>query len=125
MSVVILSQGESTLEEAIASVTGQDRTAEIVVSHSGPALGARAERFPEVRLISSPEALMPGGARNAGVRGSSGEFVAFLAADCTALPGWVGARIDRHLAGARAVASAMAAPDSAPAALASHLIQHS
>lgn len=125
LSVVILSRGESTLEEAIRSVAAQDGAAEIVVSHSGAALGARATSFPELRLLSSERLLTPGGARNAGVRGSTGEFVAFLAADCTALPGWVGSRIDRHVAGACAVASAMAAPHGPPAALASHLIQHS
>jgi hypothetical protein len=125
LSVVILSRGEATLEEAIRSVAAQDATAEIVVSHSGPSLGARLTGFPGLRLLSSERPLTPGGARNAGVRGSTGEFVAFLAADCTALPGWVRSRIDRHQGGARAVASAMAAPNGPPAALASHLIQHS
>lgn len=125
LSVVILSRGEATLEEAIESVAAQDRAVEIVVSHSGPALDDRVGSFPGRQLVSSARPLSPGGARNAGVRACAGEFVAFLAADCTALPGWVASRIDRHLAGARAVASAMAAPHGPPAALASHLIQHS
>lgn len=125
LSVVVLSRGEATLEEAIGSVAAQDAAAEIVVSHSGPPLGGRAEAFPESRLVSSASRLTPGATRNAGVAASTGAHVAFLAADCTARPGWVRGRLDRHLAGARAVASSMDAPAGPPAALASHLIQHS
>ena len=125
LSVVILSRGEPTLEETIASVAAQDGAPEIVIAHSGPDLDGRVDGLGGARLLVSARPLSPGAARNAGVGGSTGELVAFLAADCTALDGWVRARVDRHAAGARAVACAMAPPGGPSAALASYLIQHS
>jgi hypothetical protein len=50
--------------------------------------------------------------------------VAFLAADCRAMPGWGRGRLARHRAGAGAVASALVPLDPSPASLASFLLQH-
>lgn len=125
--MVVLSRGEPRLPAALASLTRQLEAAEIVVSHSGPLAGIQAalDRYPGLRVDASERTRMPGGARNAGVAATSAPWVAFLAADCEALPGWVAGRIRRHRAGAAAVASSMAAPQGTPAALASHLLQHS
>lgn len=127
LAVVVLSRGEPQLPTALASLMRQSEAAEIVVSHSGPPTGLdpALEQYPDLRFDASVHRRMPGGARNAGVRATSAPWVAFLAADCEALPGWVAGRIRRHRAGAVAVASAMAAPQGAPAALAAHLLQHS
>ena len=61
-----------------------------------------------IRLIQTETPLFVGAARNIGIETSRAPFVAFLAADCIALPGWVDGRVARHLAGARMVSSAVA-----------------
>jgi GT2 family glycosyltransferase len=99
------------------------RAAEVIVSHSGGA-GALPALPPDVLVDAAPQRRPPGAARNAGVAKGSAPYVAFLAADCVALPGWVEGRVRRHRAGAQAVASAMASPPHPSAALASHLLQH-
>jgi len=74
-------------------------------------------------VVESERRLLPGAARNAGVRATRGGHVAFLAADCVAEPGWVSARLRSHDAGHRAVAGAMTARTSAGrAARASHYL---
>jgi GT2 family glycosyltransferase len=125
--VIVLSyRDEPTILAALDSLAAQRMPLEIVVSHSGngrtPQLVAAAH--PGVRVVAATARRLPGAARNAGVAASSAPFVAFLAADCVAQPGWAAARLARHEAGAAAVASAMAAPAGPAAALASHLLQH-
>ena len=46
-------------------------------------------RYPTQRVVESTERLLPGGARNVGIANTDGTFVAFLAADCIAEPGWI------------------------------------
>ena len=123
LCVVVLSQGEPTLERAVASLREQSEPADIVVAHSGPT--EVEHRLPGTRVVTSRAPLTPGAARNAGIAATDAPFVAFLAADCRARPGWVEGRLRRHRAGAAAVASAMACPSGGGAALASHLLQHS
>lgn len=96
------------------------------MSHSGGEPPADLEPLcGGVRVISSSGRRLPGAARNAGVAASTAPYIAFLAADCRALPGWADGRLRRHRAGAAAVASAMTTLQSEPAAVASHLLQHS
>jgi GT2 family glycosyltransferase len=127
LAVVVLSHGDEPLIlGALGSLAAQEVPLEIVVSHSGkgrtPQLVAAAH--PGVRVVEAPARRLPGAARNAGVAATTAPFVAFLAADCEAQPGWAAGRLARHEAGAAAVASAMAAPGGPSAALASHLLQH-
>jgi len=49
-----------------------------------------------VRWVELRERLHPGEARNAGWTAAEGEIVAFLMANCTALPGWLDALADEH-----------------------------
>jgi GT2 family glycosyltransferase len=125
--VIVLSyRDELTILAALDSLSSQGVPLEVVVSHSGngrtPQLVAAAH--PGVRVVEATSRRLPGAARNAGIAATSAPFVAFLAADCVAQPGWASARLARHEAGAAAVASAMAAPAAPAAALASHLLQH-
>ncbi|MGZ8697277.1 MAG: glycosyltransferase family 2 protein, partial [Gaiellaceae bacterium] len=127
LCVVVLSYGnEDTICAAIDSLLTQGEPLEIVVSHSG---GGRTEALLErygaaVKVVASPATRLPGAARNAGVAASRAPYVAFLAADCRALPGWATGRLERHRAGARAVASALIPLERSSPALASFLLQH-
>lgn len=127
LSVVVMGyRNEATIVDAVRSVLAQQATepVEVVVVTSGPDRAAEVVRraVPDLQVVASPDRLLPGGARNAGVAVSRGTVVAFLAADCLAEPGWVQARLDAHRAGHPVVAGAMtAAPPRRPAALASHL----
>jgi GT2 family glycosyltransferase len=75
---------------------------EVLVVVNGPGQDAAPESWPGVTILRLPDA-GPAAARNAGVRASTGDVLAFTDADCVADPGW--------LAGAVA-AMRVAAPDS-------------
>ncbi|MGQ0430896.1 MAG: polysaccharide deacetylase family protein [Microthrixaceae bacterium] len=114
MTVVVMGyRDEATIERAVRSVVEQasPEPFEVVVVTSGGDRSAAIvrARFPELRVIDSPVRLLPGGARNAGIEATDAELVAFLAADCIALPGWVARRVEHHRHGRAAVASAVIA----------------
>jgi GT2 family glycosyltransferase len=80
------------LSKTIESVQSQrDTPPEIllVVDHN-PGLAARArETFAGIRVVANEEARGLSGARNTGVRHSTGDVLAFLDDDATAHPGWL------------------------------------
>ena len=128
LAVVVISLGnEPSPVEAVRSLLTQGPAAEIVVVNSGGggAGDSLAAAGLEVEVIECPERLPPGAARNLGIGATQAPFVAFLAADCLAEPGWVEGRVRRHRAGADAVASAItnATPESAAASV-SHLLMY-
>lgn len=128
IAVVVLSyRNDATVLAAVDSLLEQDEPLEIVVSHSGDGRAPEllAGHAPSVRVVASEQRRLPGAARNAGIAATRAPFVAFLAADCIALPGWAGGRLRRHRAGADAVASALAPIDASPASLAAHLLRGS
>jgi GT2 family glycosyltransferase len=110
LAVVVLSyRNEGTILGAVDSLLEQGESLEIVVVHSGggPTRALLREQRPTVRVLESENRLFPGAARNTGIAATSAPFVAFLAGDCIAMPGWAQARIARHRAGAGAVSSAL------------------
>jgi glycosyltransferase involved in cell wall biosynthesis len=127
LCVVVLSyRNEDTICVAIDSLLEQGEQLEIVVSHSGggPTEAILEDYRAAIRMVVSPAQRLPGAARNAGVAASRAPYVAFLAGDCRALPGWAAGRLERHRAGARAVASALVPLERCPPAWASFLLQH-
>ncbi|MCC6930538.1 MAG: glycosyltransferase family 2 protein [Gemmatimonadaceae bacterium] len=107
--VVMSYRDEPFIADAVRSVLQQELPVEVVVVNSGggdPAARLRAEEI-DVPVHSVSERLYPGAARNVGIALTRAPYVAFLAADCMAAPGWAAARLREHRAGAAAVASAM------------------
>jgi len=110
LAVVVLSVGAPLeLTSAVASLRRQALALEIVVVNSGggDAAAVLAGRATDIQVINRQEILLPGAARNLGIQATRAPFVAFLAADCLAADGWASARLDAHLAGTPAVASAL------------------
>jgi glycosyltransferase involved in cell wall biosynthesis len=124
---VLSYRDEPFLVDAVRSVLGQGIPVEVVVVNSGggdPAGRLAAAGF-GVPVHSFSERLYPGAVRNVGIDQTRARYLAFLAADCLATPGWAAARLREHRAGAAAVASAPtnAYPESLTA-WASLLLQH-
>jgi glycosyltransferase involved in cell wall biosynthesis len=106
---VLSLRNEPGLTAAVRSLIAQEEPVEVVVVNSGgrdPTETLR-EAGIEVPVMHREERLYVGGARNIGIEATQAPYVAFLAADCIAMPGWVGGRLRRHRAGALAVASSL------------------
>lgn len=110
MAVVVLAyRFRPTLIDAVASLLSQEPCPQIVVVNSGG--GDVEERLVaaghRVQVVAHAGRLLPGAGRNVGISLTTAPFVAFLADDCMAEPGWVAARLSAHDAGAMSVASAL------------------
>lgn len=115
--VVLSLRNQPGLVAAVRSLAEQDEPVEVVVVDSGGAAagGGRAGATLAAAGLAVPavertEVLLPGAARNAGVAATAAPWVAFLAADCRAEPGWAAARLAAHRGGHAAVASAIVNP---------------
>jgi len=100
LSVVIPCRGHAdSLAACLGSVVAQQtsRVFEVIVvdSATDETVAAVVRRFEGVKLVRSTEPLLPGPARNLGVRHARGRYVAFLDADCIADSGWLAAAYDR------------------------------
>lgn len=100
------------LPAAVRSLLGQSEPVEVVVvsSGGGEVRSTLSREGLEVGVIEIAERLLPGAVRNLGIAATRAPFVAFLAADCLAEPGWAAARLAAHRGGALAVASAVTNP---------------
>lgn len=124
---VIAFRSQPGLADAVASLVEQDLPVEVVLVNSGggdPGAALRTRGL-DVPVVHREEPLRVGAARNLGIEATRAPYLAFLAADCLAEPGWVRGRLTAHRAGALCVATAMtnAHPDR-PSAWASYALQH-
>ena len=95
---------------AVRSLLAQSEPVELLVVNSGGGDAAgllRQAGLDRVAVIERAERLFAGAARNLGIAHTAAPFVAFLASDCRAEPGWAAERLRLHLSGQAAVASAM------------------
>ncbi len=114
--VVLSFRCEPGLVRAVRSLlTQEEQPAELVVVNSGggDAAGVLRAAGIDVPVVERAEPLYAGGARNLGIDATSARWVAFLAADCHAEPGWVAGRLREHRAGALTVASMVTNPNPA------------
>ncbi len=124
-TVVISYRAPRSLVESVASLLDQKPQCEIIVVNSGGG-GAGAllshAGLGGVKVVERAERLLPGAARNLGIDNARHRYIAFLADDCRAQPGWVAGRLVAHERGAACVGSAvMCNKPMHPVALASHL----
>ncbi len=108
MAVIVIGfRGQTGLLRAVRSVLDQDEDCEIVVVNTGGGHVRRdlASVLPQIRLIDVPVPLFVGAARNIGIDASRADYVAFLAGDCWARPGWIAGRMAAHRAGALSVSN--------------------
>ncbi|TRC98814.1 glycosyltransferase family 2 protein [Mesorhizobium sp. WSM4303] len=107
--IVIGLRAPAKLVDAVRSLTRQDTPLEIVVVNSGggDAKALLSGAGVDVPVIEVSHQVFVGAARNIGIAATKAPFVAFLADDCLACPGWADARIRHHTAGAATVASAI------------------
>jgi len=107
--VVLSFRNEAGLVAAVRSLLAQDTPVEIVVVNSGGGTPEETLRQAglSARVITRHERLNPGAVRNLGIAATRAPYVAFLAGDCIAEPGWVSGRLREHLRGALAVGSAV------------------
>jgi glycosyltransferase involved in cell wall biosynthesis len=109
VTIVLSYRAQPEVVGAVKSLLDQDEPTEILVVNSGGGsvrdlLQANGITVP---CLDYPERLFVGGARNRGIENTQSRYVAFLAADCRARPGWVRHRLAAHRDGARTVASAV------------------
>jgi len=101
LSVIIASYNSlSTVDACLSSLRRQDagRPFEIILvdsSTDGTAEHVR-QRYPEVRLLTSPRRLYCGDARNLGFQASRAPVIAFLDADCYVEQNWASAVLEAH-----------------------------
>ena len=91
---VLSFRDELRLVDAVRSVLDQSTQVEVVVVNSGggdPEPRLRAAGSSQVINVRRP--LYPGAVRNLGIDHTTAPFMAFLAADCLAEPGWVAGRL--------------------------------
>jgi glycosyltransferase involved in cell wall biosynthesis len=107
IAVVVMAVGAPPeLVQAVESILEQTIKAEIVVVNSGggdpQALLPRD--IPNLKTISVPHLLWPGGARNVGINESKAPWITFIAADQIALKDWLEVRMSFHKKGYASVA---------------------
>lgn len=110
LTVIVLAvAADPLLIRAVKSILEQDEPCEVIVVNSkgGDASGLLKKNGFHVRVIETEDLLFAGGARNRGITEAKTPYVAFLACDCVAAPGWARERLKLHQAGHTAVASAM------------------
>jgi GT2 family glycosyltransferase len=122
---VLSLRAQPGLVAATRSLVEQEPRPEVVVVNSGGGdPGADLARAGlDVPVVDVEERLYAGGARNRAIEATSARYVAFLAGDSEAEPGWVAGRLRAHSEGAEAVACALTCPPgSSRSATAAHLL---
>lgn len=128
-AIVIARDDHARIERVVRSVVDQDAGApfEVIVVVSGSPRTAQVvrERFGDrVLLVELPDPVLPGAARNAGLRHARGDVVSFPGSHCELPPGSLAARVRAHAEGAGMVTGTILNGTRTPAGWASYLLDH-
>lgn len=104
MSVIVIAQNnEDTIERSVEAIVRQecDEPFEVIVVTSGTDRTASLvrERFPDVCVIELDRPVLPGAARNVGLRVAQGRYASFPGSHIELAPGSVAARLAAHRQG--------------------------
>lgn len=128
-AVVIARDDAATIERSVRSVVEQEcpKPFEVIVVVSGSPETARVvrERVPQARLVELPDAVLPGRARNAGLRLARGDYVSFPGSHVELPAGSLEARLRAHERGFAMVTGSILNGNETPAGWASYFIDHS
>jgi len=128
-AVVIAQDDEATIAECVHAVLAQecDDPFEVIVVTSGRDRTAAIvrETFPEVRLIELDRPVLPGEARNAGLRVARGRYVGFPGSHVVVLPGNFAAALRAHREGYAMVMGAIRNGTATRAGWANYFLDHS
>jgi glycosyltransferase involved in cell wall biosynthesis len=129
-AIVIATDDEGTIERSVRAVVEQECPVEfevIVVISGSPATGAIVrDRFGEaVTLVELAERVMPGAARNAGMRMARGEYVSFPGSHVEIAPGSLARRVRAHEDGWAMVTGSIVNGNPSRAGWASYFLDHS
>jgi glycosyltransferase involved in cell wall biosynthesis len=129
LSAIIISQDDrDTIERTVASIVAQDcpKPFEVILVNSGADGTAEfvKARFPEVIVLKLPHPVLPGRARNEGLKIAQGDYVSFPGSHVELLPGSLAARIRAHEKGFAMVTGAILNGTDTPAGWASYFLDH-
>jgi glycosyltransferase involved in cell wall biosynthesis len=128
-AVVIARDDERTIERSVRSVVEQEcpEPFEVIVVVSGSAETARIVRegFPGVRLVELERPVLPGAARNAGLRLARGEYVSFPGSHVELPPGSLAPRVRAHELGYAMVTGSIGNGTLTRSGWASYFLDHS
>jgi glycosyltransferase involved in cell wall biosynthesis len=130
LSAIIISQDDQdTIERTVGSIVAQNcpKPFEVILVNSGADGTAEfvKARFPEVILLKLPHPVLPGRARNEGLKIARGDYVSFPGSHVELLPGSLAARMRAHQKGFAMVTGAILNGTDTPAGWASYFMDHS
>jgi glycosyltransferase involved in cell wall biosynthesis len=129
LSAIVISQNNAaTISRTLASVVAQDcpRPFEVILVDSGSDETVEIVRsnFPEVIIVDLPDPVLPGKARNEGLKIARGDYVSFPGSHVELLPGSLAARMAVHEQGYALVTGAFLNGTDTLAGWASYFIDH-
>ena len=129
MSAIVIAQNnEATISKTLSSILKQDCSAHIQVilvdSGSDRTVKIVRKKFPRVEIVDLDRPVLPGGARNEGLRIAKGDFVSFPGSHVVLAPGSLSGRIRAHQDGYDMVTGVFLNGTETPAGWASYFMDH-
>lgn len=129
LSAIVIARNDApTIARTVASVAGQICPVPfeviVVVSGSPETAAIVHDGFPDVTLVELPDPVLPGAARNAGLRLARGHYVSFPGSHVELPPGSLAARLAAHERGYAMVTGVTSNGNRTIAGWASYFLDH-